>query len=54
MGGADWIDNSRHGMIRVLCNVSRIKIATVSCDTSNKRADLSALFGANGILIKFD
>ena len=30
------IDNSRCGAVHVLCNISRTKIATTSCDSSNE------------------
>ena len=37
-----WIDNSRHGRIHSLWNISRTTKATVSCDISNKGTDSSA------------
>ena len=48
------IDNSRHGAIHVLWDISRTKIVIKSCDRSNERAYFSACADANGILMKFD
>ena len=48
------IDNSHHGAVHVLWNISRTKIATTSCDRSNERAYFSACVDANGILINLE
>ena len=48
------IDNSCRGAVHVLWNFSRTKIATTSCDRSNKRAYFSACVDANGILISLE
>ena len=48
------IDNSSRGVVNVLWNFSRTKIATMSCDRSNERAFLSACVDANGMLMNLE
>ena len=48
------IDNSRHGRIHSLWNISRTTKATTSCDISNERADFSACVDIRGCWMKFD